>query len=428
VYLGAALFAAIPAQSIASALRSDAFVLPLLGLAFAGAVHQTDVKPSLLAGVRTIGLTLLSWLLLLATPLITIFLMARLANGAQPTAPLVLGSRLLFIAAATLIVLVNAAYQDGHARESLPAVLRWCGRGAALLLLPLVVLVVVGLAQRIGEYGLSPQRVDGVAVAGITTVYAAGYFWAAVSPGNWLKRIEAVNPFAALVTVAIILLALSPVADPARLSVDDQVARLQSGATPIERFDFAALNQRFARYGREALADLARSANQTIAAAAQRAMDRSMPGQPSGPRLANAQVLPAGSALPDSFRQQAWTADLPDLRNNAAACMISDAACTLVVVERDAAGPTLIVALSAQLIQPAVLFARRPDGGWMRAGVAYGTQSEAFRRGVAEGQVAVIPPSLPDLRVGQTRLHFSPDAAFIGLREAPEQPVTVPRQ
>ncbi|HEV3018588.1 MAG TPA: hypothetical protein VGY49_06185 [Burkholderiaceae bacterium] len=51
----------------------------------------------------------------------------------------------------------------------------------------------------------------------------------------------------------------SPIADPARLMVADQMARLRSGAVGPDKFDFGALKFDGARWGAPALAQLAQT-------------------------------------------------------------------------------------------------------------------------------------------------------------------------
>ncbi|WP_262423631.1 DUF4153 domain-containing protein [Brevundimonas denitrificans] len=62
-------------------------------------------------------------------------------------------------AAAALIILINAAYQDGEPDGAPPVVLQWAARIAGVLLVPLIGLALWGLALRIGQHGLTPERI-----------------------------------------------------------------------------------------------------------------------------------------------------------------------------------------------------------------------------------------------------------------------------
>ena len=59
--LGAELFGLIHITAIRTLIEHNWFRSPALAMAFAAPVHLTDVRPSLLRGVRNVGLTLLSW-------------------------------------------------------------------------------------------------------------------------------------------------------------------------------------------------------------------------------------------------------------------------------------------------------------------------------------------------------------------------------
>src|SRR5262249_12622706 len=145
---------------------------------------------------------------------------------------------LMLVTASALIVLVNAAYQDGTGEHSVPAVLRGAGTVAALALTPLVAIAGYAVLLRVNQYGWTPERVFVAAYSGIATCYAVGYGLAAIASHPWLRWIEITNVVTAGIILAAILALFSPVADPARIAVTDQVARLEAGRTPVDKFDF----------------------------------------------------------------------------------------------------------------------------------------------------------------------------------------------
>jgi len=81
LFLGAALFNVIGLRFLGDLIEQPWFFLPVTGLAFATAVHLTDVREGLIRGVRTIALMLLSWLLLVLTVLVGGFLIALPFTG-----------------------------------------------------------------------------------------------------------------------------------------------------------------------------------------------------------------------------------------------------------------------------------------------------------------------------------------------------------
>lgn len=270
--LGAALFKVIGLDFLEILLREDWFWIPVTTVAFSVAVHLTDVRDGLIRGVRTVALMLLSWLLLVMTVLAAGFLAALPFTGLEGLWETGNGTSLVLAAAAALIILINTAYQDGRPDNLPPVVLRIAVRVAAVLITPLVILAVWGLSLRIGQYGLTPDRIIAAACVLVGAAYAVGYGWAALSPfwrkGDWMRPLERTNIWTAILTVAVILLLFSPALDPARLSVMDQVARLERGAVTPEKFDYRFLRFESGKAGQAALARLTRSSNTAVAAGA----------------------------------------------------------------------------------------------------------------------------------------------------------------
>ena len=315
LYLGAALFDAIGVKFVSTTLREPWFYWPATSVAFASAVHLTDVRTGLVRGVRLVVLTLLGWL----TPVLTL-----LAGAFLLTLPFVgLGglwrthaaASILLSSASALVLLINAAYQDGEAE--VPVVLRWTVRIAAALLLPLVALALVGLALRVGQYGLSPQRIFCFAWAVIAAGYALGYLASAIDPRAWMRWLERVNVIQAWLILLVIALIYSPLADPNRLAVDDQLARLKSGRVTPDAFDYGFLRFKAGRFGRAALHDLATRTGGGVTAEIAEQARRAEAAKnlwlfnqhvvTPADRAALITVYPAGRELPEGFLQQDWS-------------------------------------------------------------------------------------------------------------------------
>ena len=162
----------------------------------------------------------------------------------------------LLFAGAALVLLLNAAYQDGPGEQQVARILRYAGTATAVALTPLVAIAAYAVALRVEQYGWTPERVVAVACVVFAACYALGYLLAALKSPQWLKWIEPTNILAAFVVLAVMLALLSPMADPARIAVADQVARLESGRISPEKFDYQFLRFRSGRYGVEALARL----------------------------------------------------------------------------------------------------------------------------------------------------------------------------
>lgn len=275
LHLGGALFSLIGVDALDKLLREAWFSVPVVAVAFALAVQLTDVRPGLIRGVRSVALMLLSWLLLVITVLVGAFLAALPFTGMEGLWRTGSATALVLAAAGALVILINTAYQDGQPDNRPPAVLRIAVRVASVLLTPLIAIAVWGLSLRIGQYGLTPERIIACACALIGAVYAGGYGFAALSPlwrgGDWMKPLERTNILAAVLTVVTVVCLFTPVADPARLSVASQVARLERGAVAPDKFDYRFLRFESGRAGEAALTRLTRSTNPEIARLAKEA-------------------------------------------------------------------------------------------------------------------------------------------------------------
>lgn len=257
LFLGAALFKIIGIDALADLLRKLWFAWPVSTLFFAIAVHLTDVRANLVAGARTLALTLLAWLLPVLAALTVAFLAALPFTGLQPLWDTRSAGGILLGACAALLILINAAYQEGEREGFPPAALKWSARAAAIALAPMALIAAYGVSLRIGQHGLTPDRVYSAACVFIAACYAAGYLWAALKRGPWMAPLETVNWITAQVAVAVVLSLFSPVLDPARLSVADQVRRLQTGKVSAQAFDYRFLRFEAGRGGEAALRRLA---------------------------------------------------------------------------------------------------------------------------------------------------------------------------
>ncbi len=305
LFLGGALFKLIGITLIADIIEKPWFAFPATGTMLAAAVQLTDVRHGLIRGIRTVALTLLSWLLPVLVVLVGAFMASLPFTGLEPLWKTRSAAAILLSAAAIMIILTNAAYQDGEPDEATPTVLRWAARAGGLLLVPLVVVAGYAVWLRIDQYGLTPDRIIATACVLAGVCYAVGYSGAAVLPGAWMKLLELTNIVTAFVVVGLILALFSPLADPARLSVNDQMARIADGRLPPDKVDYRFLRFESQRYGPAALKTLKAKGGEVgkRAGEALAASDRSrLPGPAdSGGAAIQVLVAPKGKTLPAGF-------------------------------------------------------------------------------------------------------------------------------
>uniref|UniRef100_B0T5D4 DUF4153 domain-containing protein n=1 Tax=Caulobacter sp. (strain K31) TaxID=366602 RepID=B0T5D4_CAUSK len=404
LFLAAALFKLIGVDAIDRLIKHEAFAFPATTVMFAAAVQLTDVRANLVRGVRTVALTLLAWLLPLMALIAAAFLLTLPFTGLEPLWKTRSATAILLTADAFLILLTNAAYQDGT--ETTAVVLKWAARLAGVLLVPITVLAAYGLSLRIGQYGLSPDRIIAAACVLVAAGYAVGYAVAAVRPGAWMKPLETTNIAMAFVSVAVLLALFTPVADPRRLSVDNQVARLERGKVKAEAFDYQFLRFDAGRFGREALERLKASRNAEVAKRAVAASAQTSRIYPSEPVLPEQKpritFYPKGARPPEGF----LTAMIAGPRFGG--CLSGGVACDATLLDVTGDGQAEVLLTSGWEIE---VFGAGQDGGWRKLG-SFQPPCSGFdsRAAVRDGKLSAATPAIQDLVSSNGPMRFvNPD-------------------
>lgn len=427
--LGAGMFDMLGLHALAAQLVRPAIRYTLCSVAFALGVHLTDVRPALLLGVRNVLLVLMSWLLPLAVVLGWCFVAALSITTLQPLWTTHRAAWMLLWAAAGTLLLINAAYRDGRHERAPALAIAWAGRAAGPLLLALGMLAAYAMFLRVGAHGWTPERIRAAAVGAVTLLYGVGYTWAALRPGPWLRTLEPVNIGASLLMLALLVGLLTPLADPSRLAVNSQVARLRAGKVSAQTFDFAFL--RSGRYGRQALEQLGKSRDAQVASLALKAgRDESLddsspsttaprskpvheprPDPATEPALSHARIYPPGAKLPASFRNMPWR----NLNALDIDCMFDGTACEIYTLLPKGGVPTyILISTSANSRRSdGPLFAPSGHGKWYRIGMVKGLDCPGVREALRAGRARAVPPLLDDLLVANQRILVR---TFVGFR------------
>ena len=413
LWMGASLFMLLNLDFLKELLQRSWFVVPVTCFAFSCAMHITDVRPAIVRGIRTLLLVLMSWILPITALIVTGFLVTLIFTGLDHLWQTRFGTSLLLGTDVVLVVLINAAFQNGEAAADVAPLVRLSARVAALLLLPLTAIAIYALALRVGDYGWTSERVIAAACLLVAACYAAGYTWAVCQGGTWLAPVATVNMATAFVILAVLLALFTPLADPARLSVNDQMARLDSGKVAAAKFDFIYLKFEGARYGRAALeqlrtrtqgADAARIRKSAELALTQNSrLQNDIATMADIDVAANLTVWPSGTALPATFLQQDWREGTR--RYQLPSCMTQRGrSCDAFVIDVNLDGePEVLVMQAGEL--PVVL-GRGSDGKWQLFGtLPFGAGSCApLVRELKAGQFQLIAPRAQDLRIAGQRV------------------------
>jgi hypothetical protein len=413
--LGAALFILVQLRFLEKLLHESWFAIPVTAFAFSCAFHITDVRPAIVRGIRTLLLVLLSWLLPVIVLIVAGFLLSLPGTGLAPLWATRHATAVLLGAAALLVILINAAFQNGEAAAGVARVIRFSARGAALCLLPLVAIGVYALTLRVRQYGWTGDRIDSAACLFVAGCYALGYAWAGLRRGGWLAPMAGVNVACAFVVLAVLLYLFSPAGDPARLSVNDQLARLEAGKADAEKFDYDYLRFEGVRYGRAALERLQVRSQGADAAmirekakAALKKQNRWQPApQASEPADLNANITawPPGRSVPASLLQQKWSAEknawqLPP-------CLkLRDRHCDAYAIDFDGDGKPEWLLADRKVYAQAFILAEGEGGHWAVAGfLPHGLGTCAALQGKLQaGDYRLVPAPLKDIEIDGQRL------------------------
>lgn len=399
LWLGAALFELINLKFLRQLMDQTWFSIPATTSMFAAAIHVTALQSGLVRGFRALGLMLLSWLAPVMSVLVGVFLLMLPFTGLQPLWDTRAATSIMLGACVALVVLINATYQDGG-QEALPGWLRrWAVRVAAVLLTPLAVLAAYALYLRIDQYGLTPERIYAMAVLTIGISYAASYlagaFWK-----RWMRPLEVGNIAAAFAIVVMCLAIFSPVADPARLSVDDQMRRFAAGQVSAAELDVRFLRFQGGRYGRDALEQLRRATDPVLAKravealAAENQYDRVFVEQ-APPHVMDIKMHPDDVTLPESFLSASNLGGAID------SCRYSEDRCDAYLLDMNNDGEKDVVLATSHVVS---VYDIGDDGAWRWVANSY----HVATRAVQAGDVRAAPAQLNDLMIGGRRYALTP--------------------
>lgn len=414
--MGAALFDLIKIDLFATIIEKSWFWIPATTLATSAALHLTDSRATMVRGARALLLSLLSWLMPLMVLIGVAFLAALLFTGLEPLWNTRHATSSLLAAAIILILLINSHFQDGGQESNRVRALIYARLVAALMLVPLVVLATIGLTLRVEQHGWTPPRIVALVCLIAVGCHAFGYVAAALQSGTALRGLPVTNVSSAFVTIALTVALLTPVADPARLSVANQLSRLESGRITPDEFDYGLLERHTSGYGRAALQRLASQREGPNAAQiASKAADALNPARPvtnpptMATRATNITVIhPIGQKLPESFIQQAgkiggWPEIAPD-------CLMSlSATCEAILLDMEGDGtPEIILIAKKYARRSAFLLSEGADGRWAYTGLIENVGCSDALDALRNGKFELVPAREKDILADGQRLRFVP--------------------
>jgi hypothetical protein len=415
LWLGAALFDLIKLDFLEKLLEHEWFAIPATALAVAAAIHLTDVRARLVSGIRGVILTLLGWLLPLMALIAAGFLIGLVFTGFAPLWQTKAATAGLLSAAAALVILINAAYQNGEHDEVRPALLRYSELVASFALVPLVLIAAYALSLRVTQYGWTVERITALACVIAGLCYAIGYAVAAVFSlmgRPWMQTLQPVNIGTSFVILVMLVALFTPIADPMNLSVDDQIARLRDGKISAASFDYDYLKNETGRFGKRALEKLAKSKDAEISKRAKYELTNKSGMPEAAPPLdiaANIHLYPKGKVLPKSLINQNWSEVKTD--TGIPACLLyAESPCDVILADMDGDGvdEAIVVVAGTDIYWWGTVLKQMPEGGWMVAGTLPVPHCRGDLDALKAGKFTVAPPKTPTWNVLQVGGHDIP--------------------
>jgi hypothetical protein len=404
LFLWGRLFKIIEIDFFHELFRKDWFLFPVLGFAHGLGVIMFRELTRVIDSITRLLRGLIKLLLPLVVLVAVIFLFALPFTGLDALWATRRGTALLLWLTAVILFFTNAVYQDGRGDAPYPAIVHRAIYIGLFALPLLCALSFYGLALRLNQYGWTVARGWGLLVWLVLTLFSAGYVWGIASRRSaWPETLGWVNTKMGLVVLALVLLANSPVFDFRKISLNSQLARVESGQIPLKSFDFFYVHNQLARPGYLALerikTDIGDSDPELLALIE---YPRRMQSAASIEQLdrfwADMIYRPGPFEVPHALR-----ARIEQFRFAAIPGQV-----VMIRIDLDADGRDEYV-----LVQLSEHGARRPmffyedDDGWQQGNMHYSWQSvesDDFAQSLKEGAIELENPRYMDLRIGEIRL------------------------
>lgn len=412
LYLGTVLFDMIHLNFFYHIVTQFYFFISATCFAVAIALHVTDVNVQMTQGVRVLCLKLLSWLLPLIAVIVSVFLLSLFFTGLRPLWQTGYAGSLLLISTALVILLINAVDQD-HSHE-LNIFQRHMVTLSCYLLIPMMILAFSALTLRVQQYGWTVNRIYAAAGMIIGACYAIGYVLSILMRKVQPKLFEYTNLILSILILIIYIALHTPIADPARLAVMNQVNRLKTGQVAVEKFDFYALRYQGQRYGQEALKDIELNWQGAKVDDVRERIQNALNLKPETPQFKPLNMEEKNLLLivntkdkpPASFYKQQW--QVMDGTITIPTCLYRKGQACNAWVLQDADNKTLILILSSVNF---IGFKENANGTWSAIGswnFPYGCENKILET-ARKGQLKLVPPipAKRDIEVFGVRLDFN---------------------
>ncbi|AYH07314.1 hypothetical protein C5E22_02595 [Pectobacterium parmentieri] len=370
------------------------FYMLLLPVVFSIGIYIGMTKEAVVGLLRGILLSACRFLLPFSALITVVFTLTLPFSGLEPIWNTGRSTVILLCLMGVNLFLINCASQDDNEGRVYPAILRGLVSASVLCLPVLSALAGYSSWLRIEQYGLTPFRFQSLFVVAIAMLYSLAMLWAVIRrSGAWLGHLRTSNPLLAVVTCILMVLLHTPLLSPEAFSARNQIQRLLSGKTPIDKFALWMLSDELGTVGKQQLAWLTEELKQDriLDAAGRQALRDRLEGR-------SAKVLPA---------QVEWVGPLEDgvesmLQSNNFGDRCREKACLLFAIDLTGDGHNEVLVFS-QLGWggSGKILARDEKGHWQVAASLFSTlDKERLVALIKDGNVEAVMPRFKTVRIG----------------------------
>ncbi|WP_312728315.1 DUF4153 domain-containing protein [Stutzerimonas kunmingensis] len=257
IWLWAGLFKLVGIRIFASLFESSGFIWIASATVVAIGLWIGLERGQLVDALRNVLQAMCRFLLPLTVLILLLFVVCLPFTGLQPLWETRHATPILLAMVFAHVALLNGVIQDGRQAVHYPRALRVLVDASSLCLPLLAGLAIYALWLRIGQYGLTPDRVVAVGATLVALLHALALMAAVLQRRNgWLAGLRQSNPLLALVSVVLLLLMHLPPLSPLQLSAANQYERLLDERVPTDRTDLGALRFQLGQPGRDHLEKL----------------------------------------------------------------------------------------------------------------------------------------------------------------------------
>ena len=265
-HLLASLFDLIGIDILKELLKKQWFVWIFVGASFGSALGVFKENDRIVASLQNLVMTTLSILAPVFCISLVLFLVALPVTGLQPLWDATRGTTPILLACAVgAITLINSIIRNSPSEESSKRMMRYSAIGLSVCILPLSIIALISMQQRIEQYGLTPDRIWGLVAVLAAVAYGLSYLWSLLkSRQTWSSNLRTNNiRMAGFLCLVTLFLAL-PIVNFAKISVDSQLARIERGSIKPENIDYVAFAFDLGEEGRAELKKMKLSEEQAV--------------------------------------------------------------------------------------------------------------------------------------------------------------------